>query len=269
MAHPHLPKLSDGEFRYLQQMMLEVSGIHMADSKRTLVAGRLMSRLRALDQGDFYEYVSFLRQPANEDERRLVIDLLTTNETYFFREPQHFHFLGDWVAAQRGPLHLWSAASSSGEEAYSMAMTLAERARTQHWSIFASDLSLRVLDRARQAIYPLEQAAQFPSGWLQRHCLRGVNEHAGNFRIGQPLRHRVAFAELNLMRDLPSEVGPFNVIFLRNVLIYFAAPDKRAIVQRLIGRLRPGGLLFIGHAESLHGFDLPLRALRPSVFERQ
>ena len=268
MPHSNLPKLSDGDFRYLQQMMLKVSGILMAESKRTLVAGRLMSRLRELNQGDFYEYVNFLRQPVNENERRTVIDLLTTNETYFFREPQHFTFLGDWVATQRGPLHLWSAASSSGEEAYSMAMTLAERARTPHWSIFASDLSLRVLERARQAIYPLEQARQFPADWLQRHCLRGVNQHEGSFRIGQPLRHRVAFAELNLMRDLPAEVGPFNVIFLRNVLIYFNAPDKRAIVQRLVERLRPGGLLFIGHAESLHGFELPLRSLRPSVFER-
>lgn len=268
MPHSNLPKLSDGDFRYLQQMMLKASGIHMADSKRTLVAGRLMSRLRALDQGNFYEYVSFLRQPANENERRMVIDLLTTNETYFFREPQHFAFLGDWVAAQRGPLHLWSAASSSGEEAYSMAMTLAERTRTPNWSIFASDLSRRVLERARQAIYPLEQAEQFPEGWLKRHCLRGVDQQEGSFRIGQPLRHRVTFAELNLMRDLPGEVGPFNVIFLRNVLIYFASDDKRAIVQRLVGRLRPGGLLFIGHAESLHGFDLPLRNLRPSIFER-
>ncbi|MDH0892721.1 MULTISPECIES: CheR family methyltransferase [unclassified Pseudomonas] len=268
MAHRHLPKLSDGEFRYLQQMMAEVSGIHMADSKRMLVAGRLMSRLRALEQGDFRQYVDFLRQPANQDERRLVIDLLTTNETYFFREPRHFEFLGQWAAAQRGPLHLWSAASSSGEEAYSIAMTLAEHARTPHWSVFASDLSLRVLERARQGIYPLEQAAQFPAGWLQRHCLRGVNDHEGSFRIGQQLRHRVAFAELNLMRELPAEVGPFNVIFLRNVLIYFSNPDKRAIVERLVERLRPGGLLFIGHAESLHGFALPLRTLRPSVFER-
>ncbi|WP_220814951.1 CheR family methyltransferase [Pseudomonas paralcaligenes] len=268
MAHRHLPKLSDGEFRYLQQMMAEVSGIHMADSKRMLVAGRLMSRLRALEQGDFRQYVDFLRQPANQDERRLVIDLLTTNETYFFREPRHFEFLGQWAATQRGPLHLWSAASSSGEEAYSIAMTLAEHARTPHWSVFASDLSLRVLERARQGIYPLEQAAQFPADWLQRHCLRGVNDHEGSFRIGQQLRHRVAFAELNLMRELPAEVGPFNVIFLRNVLIYFSNPDKRAIVERLVERLRPGGLLFIGHAESLHGFTLPLRTLRPSVFER-
>lgn len=268
MPSAHLPKLSDDEFRYLQQIMLQVSGIKMADSKRTLVAGRLMSRLRALDQGDFYEYVSFLRQPANEEERRLVVDLLTTNETYFFREPQHFTFLGEWAAARRGPLHLWSAASSSGEEAYSMAMTLAEHARTPHWSIFATDLSRRVLERARQAIYPLDQAAQFPQGWLKSHCLRGVADYEGSFRIGQPLRHRVAFAELNLMRDLPEEVGPFEVIFLRNVLIYFNQEDKRSIVRRLVERLRPGGLLFIGHAESLHGFQLPLRNVRPSVFER-
>jgi len=198
----------------------------------------------------------------------MVVDLLTTNETYFFREPQHFEVLGEWVSRQRRPLHLWSAASSSGEEAFSMAMCVAEHTRTQDWSIFASDLSHRVLERGRSATYAMEQAEQFPAGWLKRHCLRGIGESQGLFRIGQPLRHRVTFAEVNLTRPLPQGVGPFDVIFLRNVLIYFAADEKRAMVARLLERLRSGGLLFIGHAESLHGFDLPVRNLRPSVFER-
>jgi len=268
MSTDHLPKLSDRDFLYLQQIMLQASGIHMADHKRTLVAGRLMSRLRALNQPNFDDYVSLLRSPDHQEERRLVIDLLTTNETYFFREPQHFEFLGQWVAAQRGPLHMWSAASSSGQEAYSMAMTVAEHAKTPHWSIFASDLSRRVLEKAREAVYPQEQASHIPTEWLKRHCLRGIEASEGMFRVGQSLRHRVTLAEVNLMRPLPEGVGPFNVIFLRNVLIYFGTADKRTIVARLIERLRPGGLLFIGHAESLHGFQLPLRNVRPSVFER-
>jgi len=268
MSASLLPKLSDQDFRFLQQLMLEASGIRMAEQKRTLMAGRLMGRLRALELHDYTQYLRLLTQPESHDERRTVIDLLTTNETYFFREPQHFTVLGDWVAKQRRPLHLWSAASSSGEEAFSMAMTVAEHARTQDWSVFASDISRRVLERARSATYSIDQARQFPAGWLKRHCLRGVESSEGLLRISQPLRHRVTFAELNLMRPLPPGIGPFDVIFLRNVLIYFAAEQKRAIVGRLLERLRTGGLLFIGHAESLHGFGLPLRSVATSVFER-
>lgn len=268
MPTRNLPKLSDQDFQHLQQMMLEASGIRMAEQKRTLMAGRLMCRLRARSLSSYGDYLKVLENPVEKDERRMVVDLLTTNETYFFREPQHFDVLGEWVSRQRRPLHLWSAASSSGEEAFSMAMCVAEHTRTQDWSIFASDLSHRVLERGRSATYAMEQAEQFPAGWLKRHCLRGIGESQGLFRIGQPLRHRVTFAEVNLTRPLPQGVGPFDVIFLRNVLIYFAADEKRAMVARLLERLRSGGLLFIGHAESLHGFDLPVRNLRPSVFER-
>lgn len=263
-----LPKLSDSDFRCLQQMMLQASGIRMAEQKRTMMAGRLMGRLRALELNSYAEYIQLLSNPAEQEERRTVIDLLTTNETYFFREPQHFQVLGDWLAQQRRPVHMWSAASSSGQEAFTMAMVAAENARSPDWSIFASDLSRRVLDTARKGTYPMEQAENFPAGWLKRHCLRGVEDSEGLFRMSQALRHRVTFAEINLMRALPAGVGPFDVIFLRNVLIYFAQDEKRAITQRLVERLNPGGLLFIGHAESLHGFDLPLKGLRPSVFER-
>ena len=125
-----------------------------------------------------------------------------------------------------------------------------------------------MLEKAEAAIYPLDESSSFPPGWLKRHCLRGIGEHEGAFRFGQDLRERVRFRELNLMRPLPEDIGRFDVIFLRNVLIYFCAEDKRAIVARLIERLRVGGLLFIGHAESLHGFGLPLRSVASSVFER-
>lgn len=268
MPTASLPKLSDGDFRHLQRMMLEASGIRMAEQKRMLMAGRLMCRLRALQLSSYGDYLKILDDPEEKEERRLVIDLLTTNETYFFREPQHFQVLGEWAATQRRGLRLWSAASSSGQEAYSMAMTLTEHAQSQDWSIFGSDLSRRVLDKARHATYPLEQAEHIPAELLRRHCLRGVGASDGLFRVAQPLRQKVRFDEVNLMRTLPRDLGPFDVIFLRNVLIYFASDEKRAIVSRLLDRLRPGGLLFIGHAESLHGFNLPLRAVRPSVFER-
>lgn len=263
-----LPLLADEDFRHLQRLMNEVSGIKLADHKRMLVAGRLMSRLRARAVAGYREYVQLIRQAGEERERRLVIDLLTTNETYFFREPQHFVFLGEWAKRQKRSLRLWSAASSSGEEAFSMAITLAEQAGHVDWSIHGSDLSQRILEKARRATYSLEQARQFPEGLLQRHCLRGVGESDGLFRVRDELRQRVYFEEVNLMQPLPSDLGVFDAIFLRNVLIYFSNTDKAAIVRQLMGCLRPGGLLFIGHAESLHGMNLPLRSIRPSVFER-
>ena len=267
MPTSSLPVLGEQEFRFLQQLMVEASGIHLSDSKRPLVAGRLMRRLRALNLSSYRDYLLLLKDPTKQTEQRLVIDLLTTNETYFFREPQHFQFLARWLDGRREPLRIWSAACSSGEEPYTLAMVLAEHGPAD-WSILGSDLSRTVLEKAEAAIYPLDESSNFPPGWLKRHCLRGIGDHEGAFRLAQGLRERVRFRELNLMRPLPDDIGSYDVIFLRNVLIYFSAEDKRAIVARLIQRLRAGGLLFIGHAESLHGFGLPLRSVAASVFQR-
>jgi chemotaxis protein methyltransferase CheR len=269
MASATLPVLGDREFKHLQALMAEVSGIRMSEHKRPLMAGRLMRRLRVLGLSSYSDYLALLSDSKQQEERRLVIDLLTTNETYFFREPQHFSFLTNWLGGQQGPLRLWSAACSSGEEPYSLAMVLAEHARHEDWSILASDLSLRMLERARAAVYEMQEAKEFPAGWLQRHCLRGIGEYEGKFRMAPALRARVTLREINLMRPLPEDADGFDLIFLRNVLIYFAPEDKRAIVERLLERLRPGGLLFIGHAESLHGLGLPLRTVAPSVYRQQ
>jgi chemotaxis protein methyltransferase CheR len=262
-----LPELGDHEFRRLQGLMLEASGIALAANKRPLVAGRLMKRLRHHGLHSYSQYLQMLDQPACLDERRLVVDLLTTNETYFFREPVHFTFLAQWLARRKGPVRIWSAACSSGEEPYSLAMVAKDSALTQDWSIVASDLSLSMLERARSGIYDLGQAKYFPEGWLPRFCLKGIGDMSGRFRVQPALRERVSLREVNLVQPLPEGLGPFDVIFLRNVLIYFNQDEKQRIVQRLIRQLVPGGLLFIGHAESVHGFDLPLRLLSPSVYQ--
>ncbi|MGY2169746.1 CheR family methyltransferase [Pseudomonas gingeri] len=263
-----LPTLGDSEFRRLQTLMAEASGIVLAPNKRPLVAGRLMKRLRHYQLDNYTEYLQMLDQPAYLKERRLVVDLLTTNETYFFREHPHFDFLGTWLARQKGPLKFWSAACSSGEEPYSMAMVIQEHLRGGDWSILASDLSLSMLEKAAEGIYDMAQAKYFPQGWLQRHCLSGVGDMSGRFRVQAALRERVSLREINIVQPLPDGLGLFDVIFLRNVLIYFNNEEKQRIVQRLVNQLRPGGLLFIGHAESIHGFDLPVRLLNPSVYER-
>lgn len=263
-----LPVLGEQEFSRLQTLMSSASGIHLASNKRSLVAGRLMKRLRHYHLDNYRDYLHLIERPTHSRERRLVIDLLTTNETYFFREFPHFEFLGQWLGRRKGPLRLWSAACSSGEEPYSLAMTVAEHATGSDWSILASDLSQSMLTLAEQGIYDIAQARYFPDGWMQRHCLCGVGDMHGRLRVQAHLRARVSLREINLVQPLPEGLGPFDVIFLRNILIYFDTPQKQLIVQRLVNQLSPGGLLFIGHAESIHGFELPLRLVHPSVFER-
>ncbi|WP_248797992.1 CheR family methyltransferase [Pseudomonas sp. MWU13-2105] len=260
------PPLNDSEFRCLQKFMADASGIVLAPNKRPLVAGRLMTRLRHYRLDSYADYLHLLDQQMNLKERRLVVDLLTTQETYFFREHPHFDYLGEWLAGRKGPLKLWSAACSSGEEPYSLAMVAQEHMCSGDWSVLASDLSLRMLQKARDASYDMAQAKYFPQGWLHRHCLSG--EMNGRFRVQAALRERVSLREINLVQPLPDDLGLFDVIFLRNVLIYFNNDEKRRTVQRLVNQLRPGGLLFIGHAESIHGFDLPVRLLNPAVYER-
>lgn len=262
-----LPTLGEAPFRQLQRLMEDASGIHLAPNKRTLVAGRLMRRLRHFQLDSYDQYLAMIAEPVHQRERRLVVDLLTTNETYFFREHPHFEFLGQWLARQRTPQRLWSAACSSGEEPYSLAMVAAEHAPGD-WSIVASDLSQSMLALAERGIYDIAQSRYFPQGWLHRHCQCGVGEMQGRLRIQANLRSRVSFREINVMRPLPEDLGSFDVIFLRNLLIYFEASQKQQIVRRMVDQLRVGGLLFIGHAESIHGFDLPLRLTQPSVFQR-
>lgn len=267
-AMPKLPVLGEQNFRQLQQLMQDASGIHLSNNKRSLVAGRLLKRLRHLDLDSYDDYLNCLAYPQYARERRLVVDLLTTNETYFFREYAHFEFLGQWLSKRGGPLRLWSAACSSGEEPYSLAMTAAEHARGNEWSILASDLSQSMLEIAEQGIYDMAQARYFPEGWLHRHCLCGIDDMHGRLRVQGWLRNKVQLREINVIQPMPESLGQFDVIFLRNLLIYFDTQQKQRIVRNLVERLRPGGLLFIGHAESIHGFNLPLRPVRPSVFER-
>ena len=147
-------------------------------------------------------------------------------------------------------------------------MTLADELPDSPWEILASDLSTRVLERARSAHYAMERAEHIPQPLLRKYCLRGVGSQAGTFRIDQPLRQRVQFRQVNLVRPLP-EVGTFDLVFLRNVLIYFDVETKAQVVRQLCEKLRPGGFFLCGHSESLHGLDLPLIPLQPAIYQRK
>jgi chemotaxis protein methyltransferase CheR len=263
------PVLSEAEFRNFQQMIFAVAGIHMPDSKRTMVAGRLSKRIKELALGSYGEYWNYLRR--NAAEKQTAVDLLTTNETYFFREPRHFEFLRDRILPERSRgqrFRLWSAACSSGEEAYSAAMVLSDALGDSGWEILASDISTQVLQRARSGRYPMARTDRIPPETLKRYCLKGVGEAAGTLMVDPPLRAKVDFRQINLNTRLP-EVGLFDVIFLRNVMIYFNADTKQQIVARLQACLRPGGYLIIGHSETLNGLQDGLEAVMPSVYRKK
>lgn len=260
------PVLSEADFREFQQMIFTVAGIHMPSSKRTMVAGRLSKRLKALGLNSFGAYWQQLRRDAAEKQK--AVDLLTTNETYFFREPRHFEFLRDRILAEhsrRRPFRLWSAACSSGEEAYSAAMVLSDALGKGGWDILASDISTEVLDRARAGRYPMTRTDKIPQGCLKRYCLRGIGEAEGSLMVDPALRSKVEFRHLNLNTRLP-DVGLFDVIFLRNVMIYFNAETKQQVVARLRSCLQPGGYLIIGHSETLNGFQSGLEVVMPSIY---
>ena len=250
------------------------SGIRLLPIKKPLVEGRLQRLASERGMPDLNHYVSWLVQQADAQERQKVVDRLTTNETYFFRENQHFELLARLAAQRKAagePLRVWSAASSSGEEAYSIAMVLADKLGTQgrcgQWEIVGTDLSTAMVERAQQALYPMDRARHTPPEYLKRYCLRGQGPYEGQLLIARELRERTQFLPANLMQPLP-EIGLFDVIFLRNVLIYFDPAAKADIVRRVMTRLKPGGLLFTGHAESLAGADLGLKACQPAVYER-
>jgi chemotaxis protein methyltransferase CheR len=254
-------------FQRLQTLMKDASGIFLPDRKKALVSGRLQKRLRALGLASFREYNEYLQH--HPDERRIAIDLLTTNETRFFREPRHFDLVASIAAGHAGPLRLWSAACSSGEEPYTMAMVLSESARHGDWEIVASDLSQRVLEKARSGTYPVAQESQLSREQLRRYCLRGTGRSAGLFRIKPGIRQRIRFCSVNLNEPLPGDLGRFDIVFIRNVLIYFDVATKRRILERVLLQMAPGGYLFLGHSESVQGLGLPLVSVAPAAYRKE
>ena len=241
-----MTQLSDADFKGFQRLIHSVAGISLGDTKRALVSGRLSKRLGVSGAATFGEYLKLISGGGTAEELQIAVDLLTTNETYFFREPKHFDFLKQELRAVKElgrPLRIWSAASSSGEEAYSIAMML-EDLRPSRWEVMGSDISQRVLEKARIGRYPMSRLSNLPPGYLQRFCLKGTGTMADMIEIDSALRARVSFRQVNLNRELP-KLSAFDGIFLRNVLIYFNAQTRQQVLQRVLACLRPGGFLLI------------------------
>ena len=262
--------ISDQEFSQFQRFIFDAAGITLSASKKALVSGRLAKRLSRWNLDSYGAYFELLKSPQAGDEVQMAVDLLTTNETYFFREPKHFDFLRTQAlaAAQRAqPFRVWSAASSTGEEAYSIAMVLADCMGSTPWEIVGSDISSRVLQDASTGHYSMQRTRNIPASYLRRFCLRGNGPQEGTLLIERSLRSKVRFVQVNLNTPLP-EVGKFDLIFLRNVMIYFNDDTKRQVVGRVLSALKSGGHFFVGHSESLNGISQEVRPLAPSIYQK-
>ncbi len=256
------------EFEWIAKFLYERTGISLGDGKQALVMGRLDKRLRSRGLLRYGDYFKLLGTVGYEDETIVAINLLTTNETYFFREPRHFDFVRDHVCKSNThgkPLRIWSAASSSGEEAYTLAMTLAEYGRTSRWEILGSDVSTSVLETARRALYPLSAAEKIPRHLLLKYCLKGREEFEDFFLIAKELREKVEFRQINLVQNFP-DIGKFDVIFLRNVMIYFDQDTKSKIIRKMEQYIKPGGFFIVSHSETINGISGKLKLITPSIY---
>lgn len=266
---PEVIVLGEAEFERFRHFIHARAGISLAPHKRQMVSARLQRRLRQLGLRSFGGYLDRLAEPGHDQERQHLVDLLTTNETYFYREPAHFDYLLEQILpTYRGrPMRVWSAACSSGEEVYTLAMVLAEGLGFGQWEILGTDISTRMLEQARAALYPLERAKRLPRDWLSKYCLKGVRTQSGNLLVDPRLRARVRLDQHNLMQPLIPR-RTFDLVFLRNVLIYFERSTKQRVIDALSHSIAPGGYLIISHVESLQGIETNLRVVRPSIFRK-
>ncbi|MGD0106264.1 MAG: protein-glutamate O-methyltransferase [Rhodopila sp.] len=274
--HPeNADRLSQRDFQRLASYIENYSGIKMPPSKVTMVEGRLRKRVRATGMADLKQYCDYLfEQNGLAAEAIELINVVTTNKTEFFREPDHFRFLTEHAVPRiipklgaRTPLKVWSAACSIGAEPYTLAMVLAEFAHLRY-TITATDLSTEVLETAIGGIYPEAMVSPVPPDLRRRYVLRSRIRTRQQVRIVPQLRATAQFGRVNLMETPYPVDKEMDIIFCRNILIYFDKPTQEAVLQRLSEHLRPGGYMFLGHSESVAGFQLPLKAVAPSVFRR-
>jgi chemotaxis protein methyltransferase CheR len=262
--------ITDQEFSQYRTFLQDKVGICLSDNKKALLIARLSKRLRHFQLGSFANYFDMVMGNSHPSEEQMMIDLLTTNETYFFRESHHFDYLKNEILSKhkRGQgFRVWSAASSTGEEAYSIAMLLADHFGLNGWEIMGSDVSSRVLETAKRGKYVMDRIDGIPQYNLKKYCLKGFGPDEGSLLIDKTLRDNVNYRQVNLNMHLP-DLGLFDVIFLRNVLIYFDQETKRRIVGRVLSLLKPGGIFFIGHSETLKGVNESVQIVAATTYKK-
>jgi chemotaxis protein methyltransferase CheR len=265
--------LTDRDLGQIVRLVYDRSGITLHDGKRSLVTARLQKRLRVHGYRTFSQYLQHVESDAKGDELTELLDAIATNHTYFFREEQHFDLLRERVVPEwrakpsGGPFKVWSAACSTGEEPYTIAMTLRDLSPAPEFNIVASDLSTKALRGAKSAVYKLQGVESLSREVLRAHFERGMGEQAGLVRVNQAVRQHVTFRNLNLLEI--SDLGErYDVVFCRNVMIYFDKAVQQRVVQMLERHIKPGGYLFISHAESLNGVTHGLRWIAPAVYRK-
>ena len=272
--------LTAKEYELFRRLVYEKSGINLGEQKQQLVRARLGKRLRAGKFSSYRAYYEYVKDDATGRELSALLDAISTNTTHLFRERQHFEFLAEtvrrWASdcawrARHDALRIWSAGCSSGEEPYSLAMTVDDVLCTSggvDWRILATDISTRVLDRARAGTYETHRLGTVAEGYRRRYFVHGPDGDEASVQVRPELRRRITFAHFNLMTErFPFRHG-FHLIFCRNVMIYFDRPTQEALVGRFAQQLRPDGYLVIGHSESLNAIQHPLTYVRPTIYQK-
>ncbi len=275
-----LRKLSDDEFRKLSTFIFENYGIKMPEIKRTILQCRLQKRLRELNLSSFKEYVDFVFSTKGQSEEVVhMIDVISTNKTDFYREPDHFTFLSEVALPEiirspdfHQPLKIWSAGCSSGEEAYTIAFTIEEfiaRNRRFDYRIYGSDISSRIIKQANEAVYTEDRIRMMSLELRKKYLLRSVNAEKPMVRIIPEIRQKTVFSRMNLMDSKYDLPGLMDIVFCRNVLIYFNRQTQEEVLQKACNKLRPDGYLFLGHSESITNMMLPVIRVKPTIFKRK
>ncbi len=270
------------DFERLNQFIHAHFGIQIPFSKKKLLPGWLKKRISALGIGSIKDYIDRLLDPkTGGDEMEHFIDIVTTHDTGFFREPEHYDYLAREAlpelvqkkgAGVNRPLMLWSAGCSSGEEPYTMTMVLREFAEhvpgiNFKAQVLATDISQQALDTGTEAIYPMEKADEIPINAKKKYLLKGKDARKNLVRVDPALRSMVRFRQLNLVDEQFSLREAFDVIFCRNVILYFDKPTKERVINKLYNFLNPGGYLFVGHSESLSDIETPLIEVAPAIYQ--
>ncbi|MEO5339153.1 MAG: chemotaxis protein CheR [Magnetococcus sp. MYC-9] len=274
--------LSDKDFQRLSQFIEATSGIQMPLSKKSMLTARIQKRLRLLKLHSFTEYVDWVLDPQDTTQELIhFLDIVTTNKTDFFREPNHFTYMTDTAlpdlmqgagAGSSRPFRIWSAPCSTGEEPYTMAMVLKEFALRNSGfkaQILGTDLSTRALQHAENAVYDMEKADPVPLPLKHKYMLRSKDRAQPRVRMTPEIREMVRFQHLNFMDSEYRIAQPMDIIFCRNCLIYFDRPTAEKIVNKLCRHLIPGGYLFIGHSETLNKLQVPVSAVAPTIYQLQ
>ncbi|MDT8411780.1 MAG: CheR family methyltransferase [Vicingaceae bacterium] len=269
-------RLNDEEFVKLSSFIYSNFGIKLPITKKVLLEGRLQKRIKANQFNSFKEYIDFVFSEEGESEIISMIDQVSTNKTDFFREAKHFDFFREVVLENhlkfndRNPIKVWSSAASSGEEIYTIAISIEEFNRQNNskidYTVLGTDISLEILQKAQNAVYTEDRVLNIPIEIKRRYFLRSKDKIKRTVKIIPEIRKKVRFQRLNLMDDNYAVDSDFDVVFCRNVLIYFDKETQEKVVKKQCSKLRVGGYFFLGHSESILGFDVPLKQIKPTVY---